>query len=64
MTRCPRRPHPLTLRPRQVLKRVDKGPDGRLAEEDLMPVRFVPLHGLPAKRPPPPAARDAPSSEL
>lgn len=43
---------------------MDKGPDGRLAEEDLMPVRFVPLHGLPAKRPPPPAARDAPSSEL
>ena len=53
-----------TLRPRQVLKRVDKGPDGRLAEEDLMPVRFVPLHGLPDKQPPQPAARGPPSSEL
>ena len=38
---------------RQMLKLVEKGADGvELIERDLMPVRFVPLHDVPAKKPP------------
>lgn len=38
---------------RQMLKLVEKGADGgEVIERDLMPVRFVPLHDVPAKRPP------------
>ena len=38
---------------RQTLKLVEKGVDGvTIIEHDLMPVRFVPLHDVPAKKPP------------
>lgn len=36
-----------------MLKLVEKGADGgELIERDLMPVRFVPLYDVPAKKPP------------
>ena len=38
---------------RQMLKLVEKGEDGvTVIEHDLMPVRFVPLHDVPAKKAP------------